>query len=412
MASVRFNLRKNKNKGHHIMLVYRLESDSKKLVFGTDLHVPEQYWNPKKMRVKETLEFIEHRNYNAILDKWESCVTTVRNNFKLSGIKPTLDQFRKQVKKEFIGGKDASSSQEIFRFFDEFIENKKLANRKPATIIQYKNARNLLFEFIAKKESGRKIEFNDITKNFILRFISFCEGDKDHEANTINKTMKRIRAVLNDATRRGFNTLLDFRDPDCNRSYVKQPKICIFESEYDKIMQLDLKPMSRLDKVRDIFSTGYYTALRYIDLKSLTENNLTHEYEREVIKIRAEKTEEFVTIPLKPVIKDILAKHQGKLPIISEQKFRTYVKELCKKAGLTDKVSRVRKGKQEVVEKWELVGAHTMRRSFATNAILNGISPEYVRKLTGHASLKQLYEYVCIDSKEYLDFAAENKFFM
>ena len=52
-----------------------------------------------------------------------------------------------------------------------------------------------------------------------------------------------------------------------------------------------------------------------------------------------------------------------------------------------------------------------MRRSFATNTILKGISPEFVRRITGHSTLKQLYEYVCIDSKEYLEFATENEFF-
>ena len=411
MASVRYNLRKNKSKDPHIMLVYRLESDTKKLVFGTDLHVPEQYWNPKKMRVKETVDFIEHRDYNAILDRWESSVMIVRNRFKLAGKRPTLNEFRTEVKKEFLGGTQISTAPDIFSYFDEFIENKRLANRKSSTIIQYNNARNLLSEFVTKKEHGRRIEFNDMTKNFILRFIAYCEADKDHEANTINKTMKRIRAVMNEATKRGINTLLDFRDEDCNRAYVKQPKVCIFQHEFDQIMALDLEPFGRLDKVRDIFITGYYTALRYIDLKSLSEKHITTEHERDVIKIKAEKTEGFVTIPLKPIVKEVMSKHGGKLPIISEQKFRDYIKELCQKAGLTTKASRVKKGNQEITEKWKLKGSHTMRRSFATNAILNGINPEFVRRITGHSTLKQLYEYVCIDSKEYLDFATENEFF-
>ena len=411
MASVRFNLRRNKNKEPHIILVYRLESDTKKFVLGTDLHVPERFWNPRKMRVKETIEFIEHNDYNAILDKWESSVLNVLNRFKLAGKKPSLKEFSNEVKKEFLGESQVLSAPDIFSYFDEFIENKRLARRKPSTIIQYNNAKSLLKEFVIKKEHGRRVEFNDMTKNFILRFIEFCELDKNHESNTINKTMKRIRAVLNDATRRGFNTILDFRDEDCNRAYVKQPKVCIFQHEYDQIMALDLEPYSRLDKVRDVFITGYFTALRYIDLKTLSEKHVTTEHEKEVIKIKAEKTGDFVTIPLKPIVKEILNKHEGKLPIISEQKFRDYLKELCKKAGLKTKVSRVKKGKQEVTEKWELIGSHTMRRSFATNAILNGISPEFVRRLTGHSTIKQLYEYVCVDSKEYLDFAVENNFF-
>ena len=52
MASVRFNLRPNKKKAPSIQLTYRLDSDRKKLVIGTKLHVEEKYWNKKTMRIR------------------------------------------------------------------------------------------------------------------------------------------------------------------------------------------------------------------------------------------------------------------------------------------------------------------------------------------------------------------------
>lgn len=411
MAKVRFNLRENSGKDCHIQLVYRLQGDNKKLVLGTKLHVPKKYWNMNSMRVKETSEFYEHVKYNLILDRWEQSVNEVRIEYHVIGKQPSLAEFREAVKKKMIGENTLGVDKRFLAYFQSYIENKKKTKASLSTIKQYQNAYNLFESFLKVKKKGITIEFSDLKKPLILDFIQYLENDKNHQQNTIHKTIKRIRSVLNDATEKGLNSLLDYKDKDCQLPYIKQPKICVFETELDLILNLDLKEKSRLDQMRDRFIVGFYTALRFSDLMNLSVSHITKEHKIDVLKIRTSKTKEYVTIPLKPIVREILLKYDGKLPTISLQKFNDYLKELFKLANVNVRVARTEDNKEVFYEKWELVSSHTMRRSFATNAILRGINPELVRRITGHGSIKQLYEYVCVDSKEFLNFASDNGFF-
>lgn len=411
MAKVRFNLRDNKGKDCHIQLVYRLEGDNKKMVMGTSLHIPRKYWNMNTMRVKETKDFYEYANYNLVLDKWERSVNEVRTEFHIHGKKPSLAEFREAVKKRMVGDEAFHEEKRFLVYFKQFIDNKKKTTTAASTIKQYQNAYNLFESFLKVKKNGMTLEFNDLKKSFILDFMQYLEVDKGHQQNTIHKTIKRLRAVLNQATEKGINTLLDYKDKDCQRSYIKQPKVCIFESELDAILKLELKEKGRLDKVRDRFIVGFYTALRFGDLMKLHVKHITVENGYDVLKVRSDKVKDYVTIPLKPVVRQILMKYGGVIPPISLQNFNDYLKDLMKEAKIEASVARTEDDKEVFYQKWQLVSSHTMRRSFATNAILNKINPEFVRKITGHASLKQLYEYVCIDSDDFIRFATDNPFF-
>ena len=55
--------------------------------------------------------------------------------------------------------------------------------------------------------------------------------------------------------------------------------------------------------------------------------------------------------------------------------------------------------KKEVYKKWGLIGTHTARRTFATNAILEGSMPKMtIMIMTGHKSEKTFDGYVRVDS--------------
>lgn len=412
MSQVRFNLRKNKKSEPHIYLIYRLSRDNKKLVLGTKLHIPEKYWNARRMRAKTTMEFGDHRRINAILDKWESSVLNVYGRYQLSGNQPSLGEFKKAVFQEFTGDEQFDSTKFFLPYFDQFIKLKRKAGLTENTIKIYRNAYNHFKGFIDQKRYGQKLEFNDLDRSFILSFMQYCQKDLGLEDNTINKIMKRFRAVMSQATKEGLNKRLDFRDKDCIKTYVKQPKVCVFEEELEMIRQLELEPGGRLDKIRDRFLIGFYTGLRISDLMGLSLDQVAQRHGIEIILLRTKKVgNRVLEIPMKPLVKDILLKYGGQIPKISDVKFNKYLKELFKKGGLDERVARIERGEQVFYEKWELITSHTMRRSFATNAILNGVNHEFVKKITGHSSLKQLYEYVCIDSHEFVTSVSENKYF-
>ena len=74
------------------------------------------------------------------------------------------------------------------------------------------------------------------------------------------------------------------------------------------------------------------------------------------------------------------------------------IKELCKAAGITEIVrwsdDRGGKIKQYTFKKFELMGTHTGRRTFATVWYNLGMDCEDICSVTGHASVTQLMEYI------------------
>jgi integrase len=84
--------------------------------------------------------------------------------------------------------------------------------------------------------------------------------------------------------------------------------------------------------------------------------------------------------------------------MISNQKFKKYVKELCKLAEIDDPIEIIRyKGatKQSTLyRKHELISAHTGRKTFATLSLEKGIPAETVMKITGHADYKSFQRYI------------------
>lgn len=97
MVQVRFNLRSNKERDSHIQLVYRIAGDNKKIVIGTNLHVPDKFWNIRTMSVRETIAFPDCGLNNTLHDNWESAANDTVKDFLLIGKTPSRVEFRNTV---------------------------------------------------------------------------------------------------------------------------------------------------------------------------------------------------------------------------------------------------------------------------------------------------------------------------
>ncbi|MNU18960.1 hypothetical protein D3C71_71700 [compost metagenome] len=94
-----------------------------------------------------------------------------------------------------------------------------------------------------------------------------------------------------------------------------------------------------------------------------------------------------------PEVLKVLEKREGQFPRkISDVKLNLYIKEVCKIAGLTQKMiggikdkEQGERGKKVVkeYEKWELITTHIFRRSFVTNFI-DILGKENIKTQTGH----------------------------
>ena len=98
--------------------------------------------------------------------------------------------------------------------------------------------------------------------------------------------------------------------------------------------------------------------------------------------------------------KDVIFPDNRALPSLANQNFNRNLKMLCQIAGFTEKIRittyKGNERRDELKEKWELMGSHCGRRTFIVNALSLGIAPSVVMSWSGHASYSSMRPYIDI----------------
>ena len=147
------------------------------------------------------------------------------------------------------------------------------------------------------------------------------------------------------------------------------------ESEVKTIKERNLG--GRLSKVRDLFIFQCFTGLAYTDMAHLTREDFqVNELGQIYIKKSRLKTGVGFTTVLFPEAAEIIKRYDYELPVLSNQKYNSYLKEIADLCGITKPMH-----------------THIGRHSFATMALNRGLSLETVAKMLGHSNIKQTQHY-------------------
>ena len=286
-------------------------------------------------------------------------------------------------------------------------------------------ALNRSTSFSRDKRNFKKgvIKFEQVDLNFYNDFIEFLQKEKNHSHNTVGKYITTLKVMLNRATDDGINTTFQYKLKRFATLKEEVSKIFLNENELVKLYELKFKPyQTGLERARDLFLIGCYTALRYSDFTTIQHENIVQVWDNDqgknidFLKIKTDKTGQVVTIPLHWIVKEIFTKYNYELPPqITNQKFNEHLKELGAMAKIKDKTEVTKtKGGLKVstyFEKWQLITTHTARRSGATNMYLAGIPALSIMKITGHKTEKVFLKYICIDSEQNAILMQKSKFF-
>jgi integrase len=380
--------------------------------YTTESIIPE-FWNKKKQEAKKSSSFYDGPELNERLDQIKKDIS---RHFRQwvndhAGTIPQPETFRAildvQLKK-IEPKRDYSTS--FLPYFTEMIDRTEKGIRlqpktgkrySPAIIASYKTVIGHLNSF--SKSYKRKIDFNTIDQDFYEDYTTWLSTALKLKTNSIGKDIKTIKVVLNDATAKGINTNNAFKSRSFSAVSEDVESVYLNEVELNELNKLDLLDNPRLDKVRDMFLIACHTGLRYSDFSRLSSNHFTDDG---LIEIDQKKTRKPVVIPVHSVVKKIRQKYKNDLPApISNQKFNDYLKELAQRVELLKvdtkfsiseplKVSRP-------LQKWELISAHTARRSFATNQYLAGLPALNIMAITGHTTEKSFLKYIKVTPKEH-----------
>ncbi|WP_299581750.1 tyrosine-type recombinase/integrase [uncultured Sunxiuqinia sp.] len=389
MPNVYFKVRTKKDDPKQMVSIrIRFKSGKTDQISKTGEKVSLQYWDLSSQKLKRT-SFKGKDNLKLRLKNLENHVleeAAKTRTYPTGWLNDVVDKYLFPEKHK------NNSSTTMSQWIQEWIDKSENEYR---TIRAYHSTLKSLKEF------NPDLTWNDLDIDFYYKFIKYLTG-KGFAKNTIASRIKNLKVFCRAALERNIHNNTSYQ------SFKKQTEesynIYLSEEELNIISKLNLSSKPYLDKARDIFLIGCWTGCRFSDLDKVNHDNIKGNF----IHLEQQKTQKRVVIPLHPVIRSIIEKYDGELPkMISNQKFNDYIKEVCKTANFSEKISKsLTKGgrrETEVKEKWEMVTSHTARRSFATNLYKSGFPSISIMAITGHKTEKAFYSYIKVNEEEHAE---------
>lgn len=338
---------------------------------------------------------------NRAIEILEDKVDKAFLEYEKQDLMPTKEQLKNKLS-------DKRTKQEVsfFPIYDEFVqEGTDLKFWSEGTIKKLKSRKNLLLSF--NKTCNLTLEgIDENVLNEYVRFqtfncISKVKTKETYTNTTIVKNVNMLKWFLKWAERKGHIVNQAYKD---YKPSLKTPDKQVIFLEWDELMRVykhDFSSRQTLDIVRDGFCLCCFTSLRYSDLANLKKSDIYDDY----IIVTTVKTSDTIKIDLNKYSKSILDKYKDyegetALPVISNQKMNDRLKDICKECNIktpTHVTTFVGSKRQNVVkEKWELISTHCGRRTFISNALSLGISPNIVMKWTGHSDYQAMKPYIDI----------------
>ncbi len=402
MATVRFRLRSKSNQNVSIQIRFSI-SRNKIFELNTGFSINPKDWSnvnklPKSKNASENIKVLI-----ANLKKLDTFILEHFNADSGKGI--TIDKDWLQTKiNDCFNRVEKTDKGLVLNHIQYIIDNastRKVTGRKELglsinRIKGYVSFKNLFA--IYQKKIKKQVNFLDINKSFVDKFINWLIKTKGYSMNYAGKQIDNLKTVCLDAakleipTNPFVNMISSFSENDKDR-FIQTLSF----DELEQIQNADItKP--ELINARNWLLLGCEIGQRVGDLMSITDDNIRYVDDVIFIDIIQQKTDKEVTIPITAShIIDII---ENDMPHkISVQKLNMYIKRVCKHAGIDEIVRGTKlnpeKRRKELnfYHKYELITSHSFRRSFASN-YYKKVPTAILINITGHSKESLFLTYI------------------
>jgi site-specific recombinase XerD len=363
---IRFIVYKSRiNRSGKSPIYCRLTFKGQRRNFATGFFTIGKDWNSKNQssstddKLNQRLKIVHHK-----LEEIELYLNFKKDGYDVEAILALY--FNKPIEEK---------GETVISFYNKFLNRQKdLIGKdiKQITWNKYLYIYNHLDEFL-KSKSLAKLELRELKLNLLYDFEYFLKAKKGNKQITVNKTLQRFKKVIKQAQIEGF---ID-RDPFLGYKVKKINKQIVYlkQSELKKLEEHKFGNY-RLEKVRDCFVLCCYTGLAYNEMSRLKSKHLQTNGDVNWIIIDRTKTEKTLEIPLLKKAENLISKYTFdevlELPVVSNQRFNSYLKEIAEIVGIEKNLTH-----------------HVARKTFATTVLLeNNIPIEIVSHVLGHSSIK------------------------
>jgi integrase len=402
IPEVRFNLYdRNAERPTHIVLYFHYRD--KRLKYYTTEKVVPDGWDFIRQRALTTRKFPEGPAINDTLNRLEYLTRkTYREN-------PDIDpaDFRRTLDIEMghIIPEPANQPQKItlISFIEREYQRRKESNpeaRNTWKVIPL--VKNQLEAYGAK--AGKIPDFQDMNTIFFDAFRTFMYKN-NYRINYAVKILKTLRALLAKAYETGATDSTEFQKIK-KLGYIKTDEITLTPDEINRMLHFDFTDRPDLEKARDLFLIGYFTALRFSDFRDIRPEHIIDLGGIKCISKMQKKERTQVTVPILPALDTLLSRYGYNTTkgFFTEQTLNQKLKEIAQCIGMTERIliKDTQGGIERETEKvrYEMISTHTARRSYATNMIQAKVSTNLIMFALDHKTEEQTRHYARIDQLE------------
>lgn len=228
-------------------------------------------------------------------------------------------------------------------------------------------------------------DWQDLTKSNLNDF-------RDHILDNVAQSTARTYFAVFKAILKRYEDDVDF----C-KDYTD-----ILKAKNEKPVKtyLTMKELERLERViprtaneqyvLDEFLIGAYTGMRISDAREISDENMANGF----ISYVSIKTGIHAVVPMKNGIDERIRRVQANEQTMPLMTYNRIIRQLCKRAGITERVKVFKAGEHGKGQKWEFISSHSARVSFATNLANLGVPIYDICKLMGHTNIQTTQGYI------------------
>lgn len=301
-----------------------------------------------------------------IIQEYLNSVTNNINQFIVefatNGIELTTDNLSYAI----ING-SISKTYLVSNLFDEY--NKLIQQRDISfgQIKKYLSTNELFIECVGNKSA------NMVSNADILTFQTFIYNR--YAPNTAAGHIVRLKAYFKYAK---DNNKIDINPTSSIRVRRDTNKSIVFltQQEYDKLKYKDMHS-DRLNKVRDLWIFQASCGLSFCDMVNLSQDDIQTSPDglKYITKERCKTGVKYTSVLLQDAI-EILEKYNWKLPLLSNQRYNSYLQECIDIACINKHIT-----------------THTARHQYATRLLASGIPITTIQHCLGHSSVLVTQKY-------------------
>ncbi len=298
---------------------------------------------------------------NSVRDRVTEYYTEAVRN----GTTPTPQQIVGYIKSGF-----QSKQTMLYDLFAEFlrIEQSKIGNDIDRTT--YDKYRLVVERF---KQAIANKPLNQVCNSDILDYKYYLLNTAKLGNGTLCGYLTKAKTIFNYAI---DNDMID-RNP-FRKLRIRKEEVEINPLTKEELLRIRQKEfgIKRLNQVRDCFLFAANTAMAYADLASVCREDIKQQGGVHYIQKHRVKTGVQYTIPLNDTAMEILRRYDYRLPMLTNQKYNSYLKEIADLCGIEKRLT-----------------SHIARHTAATMMINSGISIEVVAKILGHRNTQMTQHY-------------------